>query len=106
MLPEADATSVQAVLYAVLLPLSTESGVDDLLVRAAVLLLHPPAWPRLSPSDPPPLAREDGRSLRMIHLAAQDGDAAALEACLRAGEPLDARNKRDNTPLHLAAAHG
>eukprot|EP01044_Picomonas_judraskeda_P030476 COSAG03_NODE_10980_length_618_cov_0.693642_1_plen_55_part_01 len=41
-----------------------------------------------------------------IHLAATEGDLAHVDACLRAGEDVNARNKRRNTPLMLAAVHG
>jgi hypothetical protein len=41
-----------------------------------------------------------------IHLAATEGDLGRLEACLRAGEAVNARNKRQNTPLMLGAVHG
>eukprot|EP01043_Picozoa_sp_COSAG02_P095647 COSAG02_NODE_31989_length_524_cov_0.611765_1_plen_82_part_10 len=41
-----------------------------------------------------------------IHLAATEGDLARLNACLRADKVLNARNKRHNTPLMLAAVHG
>jgi ankyrin repeat protein len=38
--------------------------------------------------------------------AAYHGDAAAVDALLIAGAPLDARDKRRNTPLMVAAANG
>ena len=41
-----------------------------------------------------------------IHVAAQDGDAEALAACLLEGTAVDARNRRQHTPLMLAAEHG
>jgi hypothetical protein len=51
-------------------------------------------------------ACETTRGGDSIHVAAQDGDSEALLRCLSAGLSIDARNKRQHTPLMFAAEHG
>jgi hypothetical protein len=54
-------------------------------------------------SQPPHGAARDGAALRR---AAEQGDMALLESRLSAGDPVDARDERSRTPLHLAVIGG
>lgn len=67
------------------------------IIIAAMLTTAIPAWAQTAPSATE-IAAYQG-----LHLAAHNGDAAAIRALAAAGAELDARDASGRTPAHVAA---
>jgi ankyrin repeat protein len=71
------------------------------MLRTHLLLVLLPFATTVLAQVPP--SDQERRDYRGVLAAAASGELARLEAALRAGEPVDTRDGRGRTPLHVAA---
>jgi ankyrin repeat protein len=80
---------------------SSQKGILVFLRKLTVLLIFLPMTLPVAAQTPPGPA--ELQAYRGLHAAAAKGDVAEIERLVKSGTPIDARDGRARTPLHVAA---